>query len=752
MSRANKGVMSGDIVSKLFGSILLKDTFSVNENAPLATPRGCEAGTLSLIDSGNFLSIASNNLLASGGSGTNGNPSALSQPLVRSLGLALTGYLNIADATNEVEIGFDDANAAGVLSSDALRISADTIKIYSVGAAGATLPIIPQDNTLLGYGVILRPNGAFYLIHDGANWRLLGWNYGVHDNINYIRGGFANKNAAISLSNLLIHWPEIITPLVSDRFNRADGALGSSDGYVTQEGGGDGIAWTGSTWSIASGKAFVTPTTGLEKLTDGGLEANYTAGKCDTLTIKTGSPTLVESADADTGVKAQRFTAAAQWDDVKFANFTPVANTWYRLSMRAKRTAGSSGKTHTGFTQLISGGITKAITSATFQTIRFSFLSPSTNAINVYGAQERGTSGFDTVIVDTFSLKPITFSSLLASPAISTADTCGEIQIFMPNEAGFHAGVAINIDNIANPQNYILLIYGQDAATVKIYEVKAGVYTQKLTGAVSFAANAQSGCVLSWVKTGTTVAIYMNGVQVGSTVTGLDATVAAGTNAAMFSDDESILLKNFVLYNVVQGDITTPQTLEKKNLVVFDGDSTSANGNQPIWENKYPTACWRLLGEKDWYYCNMGIGGQTLGGDNGIVAVSPTRIDTLKGLYGKKNIYVLWAGTNDITSGNTASGTYTLLTSRISAAKAAGWQVVVVNCLPRGTNGVLNATINAYNALIAANTSGASIVLDAHSLYPDVTNTVYFDADQIHLTAVGYAGVAALVKSAVVTL
>lgn len=724
---------------------LLLDAFTTADDAPVTSPRTCEPGpgVLTFVDAGNRLSIASGDLVASGGAASYGDPNGMSQSVLRKIGTVLAGFFTITDTAAILEVGWDNVTGTGALDSNALRLAADTIKVRTVGTDGVTLPFTPTDGTKLGYALILRPNGAFYLVHDGTNWRLLARNYGVHDNQNPLLGGFSNNSAAWALSDLYIHRYNLIQPLAADRFNRADGPLGSSDGWVTQEGGGDGKVWTGATWSIISGNAHTTPATGAEKLTDGSLEAAYTAGLCNTLT-KTGSPTLTESADAHAGGKAQAFTGAAQWNDLKFANVTPVANTWYRFSAWAKRTAGTVGATHLGPVQAIVGGYTKPITTADYTNYRMTHFAPTTNAITPYAVQERGTVAWDSVIVDDFSFTPVTFTSLISSPAITAADTNGEVQIFL-SEIGYHGGVVINCDDIANPQNYILIYYGSDKATVRVWEVKSNVPTSKLNQAVSFGANLQYGCVLSWVKTGTTLAVYMNGAAAGSTITGLDATVAAGTKMALFATDEDVRLKNLVVYNTVQGDITTPANIPGKDLIIFDGDSLIANANQGIWENKFPTQCWRLLGESKWYFYSLGIGGQTAVQ----MAADATTVDTLYAAYGKRNVVVCWAGTNDLAGGATAAQAYTALSGYIVGRKAAGFKVIAVNCLPRGTNGVLNTAITDYNALISANTVGADALVDVHTAMPDATDLTYFDADQIHLNAVGYGVAAALVAAVV---
>lgn len=173
--------------------------------------------------------------------------------------------------------------------------------------------------------------------------------------------------------------------------------------------------FTGATWSISSGKAINTPSLGAELLTDPGLEANYTAGKCDTLT-KGGSPTLAESADVHGGSKAQQFTAAAFNDRLNWPTVAGIAGAWYLYSVWSKRTAGTS-RTGSNFFQtgaLPAAAAGNDITTASYTQQKLSFISTTTNLMFCYPTQEAGSSGFSTVIADDGSLKRLTYADVFA--------------------------------------------------------------------------------------------------------------------------------------------------------------------------------------------------------------------------------------------------------------------------------------------------------------------------------------------------
>lgn len=77
-----------------------------------------------------------------------------------------------------------------------------------------------------------------------------------------------------------------------------------------------------------------------ERFADPGLEANYTAGKCDSIS-KDRNLTLTQSSDVHGGVKAQQSVGALTYDGFHYAPTTAVKK-WYRTSAWVKRGATGS--------------------------------------------------------------------------------------------------------------------------------------------------------------------------------------------------------------------------------------------------------------------------------------------------------------------------------------------------------------------------------------------------------------------------
>jgi len=100
-----------------------------------------------------------------------------------------------------------------------------------------------------------------------------------------------------------IHFPRIY-PLTPSPFPPFE--LPAEQNFSAMEDGPLPREWieNSETFSISSGKMINTPNAEQITISDFGLEANYTGGKCDTLAAL-GAPTTVQSADVHQGSKAQ---------------------------------------------------------------------------------------------------------------------------------------------------------------------------------------------------------------------------------------------------------------------------------------------------------------------------------------------------------------------------------------------------------------------------------------------------------------
>jgi lysophospholipase L1-like esterase len=183
--------------------------------------------------------------------------------------------------------------------------------------------------------------------------------------------------------------------------------------------------------------------------------------------------------------------------------------------------------------------------------------------------------------------------------------------------------------------------------------------------------------------------------------------------------------------------------------LVFIGDSlTSGTGISAINED-YPSQLMVLLGD-GYNKLNIaipGVGFSTFAPDG-------TNVDDTISTRMTRNICIFWGGSNDIDSGVAATTVYANLETYVAARKAAGFDdVIVLTALDRAQyDAAQRIQYAAYNTLIrdGAATGGYTVAdVDGDERLQDYTDTTYFNADQVHLIAAGYAVVAGIVKTAI---
>lgn len=179
------------------------------------------------------------------------------------------------------------------------------------------------------------------------------------------------------------------------------------------------------------------------------------------------------------------------------------------------------------------------------------------------------------------------------------------------------------------------------------------------------------------------------------------------------------------------------------NQFIADGDSLTQGTNA---SNPYTTA---LSLNGTWNIGNIGIPGQTIQTMAG--QVQNTVIPALAA-NAPNRVCVVWAGTNDVSTGTSAAQTLYYLQSYCNQVRAAGNKVIVCTMISRTGQ---DTNKNSYNALIRANwhafADGLADLAANANLGADGanTNSTYFGTDHIHLTATGYAIVTAIVQQAV---
>lgn len=326
-------------------------------------------------------------------------------------------------------------------------------------------------------------------------------------------------------------------PYTFDPSGMSDGAL---PGAFSSKGG----------WTISSGHGVCSPTLGVELLTDGGLEGTYTGGLCAALS-KTGTPTVAESADVHGGSKAQSFLADADGETLIFPFLTPEANTWYLATGWGKSTGTNANKTM--YLNQIGGKplnncYPRAWTSASYIQRKVAQFSNSTNALYFYAVAQNTGSDFETVIIDDFSLKKITTSTMFAM-CKARADVTAKAKYTWDRDGV--CGVVARANASDNPSTYLQAFYfnvSNAFAYCVLWKCVSGVYTQLIADWTNAGGAGSGGIPASteWLEircSGTTVRLFHNNIQVGADQTVSDVN---GIYAGVFQSGGSQLEIFFV--------------------------------------------------------------------------------------------------------------------------------------------------------------------------------------------------------------
>lgn len=201
--------------------------------------------------------------------------------------------------------------------------------------------------------------------------------------------------------------------------------------------------------------------------------------------------------------------------------------------------------------------------------------------------------------------------------------------------------------------------------------------------------------------------------------------------------------------------LTNPAPLTRgtgtgNTVVVCDGDSLTFG----VGGTSYPSQLATLLGGT-YTVTDVGVTGQTAGEVDMSASVSA---DPSYSLTAHENIYVLWAGTNNLFYGQTTGQTLADITDNVNRRLALGWQrVILLTILSRsgsGTPANFNTERAVVNPGIQALASQRVQVINL-STDPNIgfdgaeSNLTYFSTDLTHLNTTGYAIIANDVLTAI---
>jgi hypothetical protein len=312
----------------------------------------------------------------------------------------------------------------------------------------------------------------------------------------------------------------------------------------------------GAMWAISGGKAVCTPILGPELLPDPGLEVNYTAGLCDSLS-KIGSPILAQSADAHGGTKAQSYTCthAAYADQLGFTPVTPSSHKWVKGSIWGKRTSGTNGTVQLvlyqngGFPANTSGS--RGIGSANYSQRGIVKRAANVNALTLNLIDVSSTG--DTVLIDDASLRIITEGSMMALLPASRADVTVKAR-YAWDPSGI-AGVVARANAQTDPNTFLIayyITYSYYGCRIILDKCVNGTYTNLFqewgnSGGIGIGGDPLDTEWLEIRMSGSTIQVFHNNSQVGTDQTVTDVPITNSIHGAFQSGGS--LLKGFFLGN-----------------------------------------------------------------------------------------------------------------------------------------------------------------------------------------------------------
>jgi peptidoglycan/xylan/chitin deacetylase (PgdA/CDA1 family) len=310
--------------------------------------------------------------------------------------------------------------------------------------------------------------------------------------------------------------PTVILPFMDD-FDRADGALGNG--------------WTSPTWLIGGNKIANDLVSGASELfTNPGCEGTYTAGLAPNWTKNGGTHTTAteEGTIIHGGAKAQKCVGdTTNNKGVNPNDVTVTANHWYLFDGWLRNEG--PGDVYVYKTQARLANISNSIapTGGVYKRVLTYDKAASTGNESI-DANQKGTVS-TTWYVDDWSLKEFTYPSFFATrPYLATNFICkAAVTYVYPGEAG----IVVNLDDPANPQNYILAEVRKEGTIISLYKV----LNQTRTLIVSDTITPVAGESIEIRKIGTTYRLYYCSRQLGADVTVSDAAIINNHYVGIFA-------------------------------------------------------------------------------------------------------------------------------------------------------------------------------------------------------------------------
>ncbi len=184
---------------------------------------------------------------------------------------------------------------------------------------------------------------------------------------------------------------------------------------------------------------------------------------------------------------------------------------------------------------------------------------------------------------------------------------------------------------------------------------------------------------------------------------------------------------------------------------VFEGDSLTSGVGATPGVSDYPTQLMNLL-SVPYNKTNVGAASDFI---SGMIAEGYLEVDPLYNPGVPRNYAFIWAGTNDVARGDSATTVYNNIVTWCNRRKDLGWTVIVLTMLPRvafDAGMITNRhTINTNIVSNWATFADCLVDLAADGRIGDdgdYADTTYYNVDQTHLNPTGYGVVASLAQAA----
>jgi hypothetical protein len=298
---------------------------------------------------------------------------------------------------------------------------------------------------------------------------------------------------------------------------------------------------------VTGGAFSVYPEWSKEIVGDTSLEYTYISGLCAELDNE-GTPTLAKSTSSRSYEAAQSFLANDAGGQGLFYGYPETKMNWYMWSFYAKRTSGTRSSIRGYFYNSNSLDNRSDIIDDVDYTQHTIYGNSMSSAIYCYPVIDGtdSSTGNDTIIIDDISLRKLGLTSMIGGTKLNSTSYTIETEV---NWSGYGkiAGIFVEMDDLKNPQNYIIAeVYRTGDIDVNVMLIKCVDGVGSLLGSTEGELRADT-FVLSVIRDGTTIQINYLDTPVIPPVTITDAAFDGDNYVGIFSTSSDITFNSINL-------------------------------------------------------------------------------------------------------------------------------------------------------------------------------------------------------------